>query len=217
MKQVIIKAGEVVRVDQVMRGALLGYSEQEWMRRARVEQTAFERNYSLMGLSYLILAFGWATSWVLWSQERDLWDLLFALMWGCLGVAQLLGYFILARRNRNPVAVPGLYENGIQFPTHFFVPYPEIGKIERKPKRLNSFKKKDIIRLRSKFAKKPGSITDGWAVSAEFLGTGGMAALKERLEITRGLRTTGRPTLVLYGPGGARSQERGMEPIQGTW
>jgi hypothetical protein len=120
------------------------------------------------------------------------------------------------KKNRNPVAVPGLYEHGIQMTGHFFIPYPEIGRIERKPARLGSLKKRDMIRLRSRYAKKPGSITDGWLVSADFLGPYGMLELKKRLEMDRGIRGA-RPALVLYGWGGTRSMEPGMGPARGTW
>lgn len=216
MKQIIIQAGEVVRVEKVIRGALLGYSEQEWTKRARVEQGIMERYYGQMGGVDIAFAVLWTISMLLWFQDVDTADLLFPLMWGGLGVAQLVGYYFLTKKNRNPVAIPGLYENGIQLPNHFFLPYPEIGKIERKAMRLGSFKKKDIIRLRSKFAKKPGSFNDGWTVSVDFLGTGGMVELKERIEMDRGLKTR-RPSLVVYGRGGAKFQERGMEPIRGAW
>jgi len=217
LKQVIIQTGDVLRVDLVKRGALLGFSEQEWQRRASLEQSKELKFLPYVGMAFIALGVIDIVASVFWFGVFDTGDLVLPIGWFIVGGLYVSIYYIRTTKNLNPGAIPGLYENGIQLPNHFFIPYPEIGQIERKEGRMNGFRKRDIIRLRSKFAKKPGSITDGWVVSAEFLGTWGMAALKERLEITRGLRTTGRPTLVLYGPGGARFQERGMEPIRGAW
>jgi hypothetical protein len=216
LKQVIIQAGDVVRVHKVMRGALLGSNEPEWTRRAKVEQRVHERYFILMGVLYFAVSVPWIV--FILQLEIDLLssELFFPLMWGIVGSTYLLGYYFLKKQNDNPPAVPGLYEFGIQLPSHWFIPYPEIGKIERKNKRLNSYKKRDIIRLRSKFAKKPGSLTDGWAVSADFLGTGGMVELKNRLEMDRGIKTSP-PPLVIYGRGGAKAETKGMGPIRGAW
>jgi hypothetical protein len=199
-----------------MRGALLGYGKEEWMSRSIAEQRYTEKYFLYMGMMYMSAGLGWFIGMTFLLQEVASSDLMFGMLWIGLGLMYVFMYYHQVKINHNPVAVPGLYENGIQLPTHLFLPYPEIGKIERKPKRLNSWKKRDIVHLRSKFEKKPGSLTDGWIVSADFLGSGGMVELKTRMEIDRGLKA-GRPDLVVYSSGGAKASERGMDPIKGAW
>jgi hypothetical protein len=216
LKQSIIQAGEVEKVDEVRRGALLGHSETEWMWRAREEQRLMERSNLITGVLHIGLGIFWAIFLLLMTEEGIAIGLVLPVLYSGLGAGQIIMYYDLTRRNRNPVAVPGLYEHGIQMPSHFFLPYPEIGRIERKPTRSRLLKKRDMIRLRGKYAKKPGSLTDGWFISADFLGPYGMLELKKRLEMDRGIRKA-RPALVLYGSGGIRSLEPGMGPARGTW
>jgi hypothetical protein len=216
LKQVVVQAGETVTVDEVKRGALLGHSETEWTWRAREEQRVTERSNLAGGILNMGLGTIWAVSFIWWFGDLTVLDMVLPLGYTCLGAGQVIMYYNMARRNRNPVAVPGLYEHGIQMPSHFFLPYPEIGRIERKPARSGSWKRRDMIRLRSKYAKKPGSLSDGWPISADFLGPYGMLELKKRLEMDRGIRKA-RPALVLYGKGATRSMEPGMGPARGTW
>lgn len=212
MKQKIVESGEVQLVESVKRGYLLCYSDQEWMERARVQQKPLERGHAISGAGNILIAAIWTS--VLAFPPIDTFILVLPLLWGGMGAVQIVFYYWEVKRNNDPVAIPGLYENGIQLPIHLFVPYPEIGKIERKEARDGLLKRPGTIQLRSRFAKKPGSITDGWSVFVEFLGLAGMACLKERLEISRGLKV-GVPELVLYGPDGVKSVERGMGPANG--
>ncbi|UCC93592.1 MAG: hypothetical protein JSW25_02715 [Thermoplasmata archaeon] len=216
MKQAIIQAGKAERVKKVMRGSLLGYPEQEWRRRARKEQEILQKPNLYIGMMHICLGLFWVFIISMGEGGLDWMAVLLGTLWGGLGAAQIIGYYHLTSKSRNPPAVPGLYEHGIQTPLDIFIPYPEIGKIERKQARLNSMKKRDLIHMRSKFAKNPGSLTDGWLISADFLGTAGMLELKTRLEEDRGIKA-GRPDLVVYGRGGAKSRERGMDPIKGSW
>ncbi len=216
MKQAIIETGEVKKVEAVDRGDLLGYTEDEWIRRARTEQRPGERSSYWTGVMYIAMAFAFAVMGIAMFQTTDPSDLFFSIVWGGLGGIQLIVTGLMVRKNNNPVAVPGLYMNGVQLLTHVFVPYSEIGKVERDEVRVGLRKRREFVRLRSKFAKKPGTITDGWAVAVEFLGPGGMAALKERLEISRGLKV-GTPELIIYGRDGAKTTTRGMGPADGRW
>jgi len=214
---VIVQAGENKRVDHVTRGALLGYNEHEWKIRAIPMQARVERLVASLSLVFLTMSALMVLEWLFWSGTMDTLDILMTIFSIAAGALMGVAYFKTVLNYRNPVAVPGLYENGIQLPTDLvFVAYPEIGKVEREIGTRFTLKKRDVIRLRSKFAKKPGTPTDGWVITAEFLGPGGMAALKERLEIARGLKKA-RPSLVVFGPGGARSIERGMEPVKEGW
>ena len=206
MKQVIIQGGKGARVDQVDRGVLIGYGETEWMRRARKQQEPLERIQRTNGVLYLVLASAIAVTSVIWFQDLNPGALLFSFAWGGLGAFHLVAFHYLSKRNRDSIVVPGLYENGIEHPTHLFIPYSEISKIEFKTKNNVSPKKRGNIRIRSKFAKKPGSFTDGWIVPAEFLGTDGLETLIEAVDGK--LVDEGPPKLVTYiGKGGVVEQE----------
>ncbi|MCJ2539950.1 MAG: hypothetical protein LN414_01620, partial [Candidatus Thermoplasmatota archaeon] len=106
--------------------------------------------------------------------------------------------YLQASMNQNPPAVAGIYENGVQLLTHVFLPYAEIGKIERSFSK--SFRRlgKEMISFGARGDEKT-TWRLGWAFPVEFLGMEGMARLKERLEVSRGIGT-GRPALVIYAP-----------------
>ncbi len=216
MRQLLISDGKVEKVDEVDRGLLLLYDKKEWMRRSLPEQKAFERTFLIPMVGWFCLAiFEIALVFFLSNPIRfDRLPIIF--LWFLLSGLYALQYFHLWVRNRNPVAVPGIYENGIQLLHRTFLPYGEIGKVERKVGRFMTWKKRDLVHLNPRVEPASKYLTVSWKLPVDFLGPAGMACLKERLEISRGLKV-GVPELILYGPDGTKTVERGMGPANGDW
>jgi hypothetical protein len=216
LKQRQITDGKVQRVDEVDRGGLLVYEKDEWMRRALPEQRRHERVYLFQMLSWFCLALFEIVLFVILSDPVQTGRLPIVFMWLILSGLYAVHYFIIAGGNRNPIAVPGIYENGIQLLHHTFVPFKEIGRVERKEGRFMTWKKRDLVHLHPKVEPDSKYSTGAWRLPVDFLGPGGMACLKERMEISRGLKV-GVPELVLYGPGGSKTVSRGVGPVNGRW
>jgi len=186
LKQRIIQSGKVTIVDKVTRGALLCYDKDEWMKRARVVQRDMEIGTVLMIFVAFFNMILEIWRWFFGVPFLESNNFIFPLIWAIMLILFIWTTHAMRKRNRYPVAVPGIYENGVQLPNdHTFVPYAEIRMVEWEFLPLFSFKKKVYIRLRSKFAKKPGSITDGWSIPVEYLGPEGMTILRDRMEMAR--------------------------------
>ena len=215
MKEKIIEDGQLLRVKEVKRGCLLVYSEDEWAKRAKGIYKKREDHQTLFVLAYIgfiIVNIAMQTNGFQDLQSIDLAFIIFMIAMMALMVVFL---YLQASMDRTPPAVAGIYENGVQLLTHAFLPYPEIGKIERTFTKVMVGPGQETIFIGAKGDEKTTRRL-GWAFPVEFLGMEGMARLKERLEGSRGLKP-GPPGLVLYGPGGTRSEAKGMEPISGAW
>jgi hypothetical protein len=199
LNEKVIEGGKPVKTDVVRRGRLLVYNDQEWALRAKVEHKRLERQTgSLLGIQLgLVMVYG--VGLLLLPDMMDLGDYLILTMFILYAGSYAVMFSIIASRNRNPPAIPGIYENGIQLLTHVFLPYPEIGTIERTAARRWMWMKREIIFLLPKGEKGQKVMVSTWFLPVEFLGMEGMARLKERLEDSRGLRRTA-PALHIYDP-----------------
>lgn len=210
MRQAIVFWGKVRRLEHVDRGNLMCYSMSEWEARASREQSRGFRFYIV--LLTLLVAWTVLRAWRMATFGELGIDAVISIVY-IVTMATLVVFTVrVVMLNRDPPAVPALYEYGIQLPGHLFVPYTEIGRIERERASEHLMARHDLIRFRSRFAEKPFHPTDGWDVSSDFLGPRGLATLVERMEIARGMRTY-RPSLTVYGPGGALTSGPGT--VQG--
>jgi hypothetical protein len=206
LRLAIVFWGKVKRVEHVDRGGLMCYTRSEWEVRASREQSRGFRFY--IALLLFLVAWTVLRTWRMATFGELGIDIVITIFY-IVTMATLVTFAIrFVMMNRNPPAVPALYEYGVQLPWHVFVPYTEIGRIERDRASDHMLRRHDLIRLRSRFTDKPFHPTDGWEVSADFLGPRGLATLVERMEIARGMRSF-RPALTVYGPGGARTSGPG--------
>ncbi len=206
MRQAIVFWGKVKRIEHVDRGGLMCYSRSEWKARASREQSRGFRFY--IALLLLLLAWTFFRTWRMATIGELGIDAVITILYMVTMATFVTLTIRVVMMNRDPPAVPALYEYDIQLPGHLFVPYTEIGRVERERASDDLLRRQDRIRLRSRFADKPFHPTDGWEVSEDFLGPRGLATLVERLEIARGMRSY-RPALTVYGPGGARTSGPG--------
>ena len=215
MKEKIIEDGQLLRVKEVKRGLLLVYSEDEWAKRAKGIYKKSEDRQTIIAVVYTVFIISNIALQTNWFQDLQSIDFAFITFLIAMMILMVVYLYLQASMNRNPPAVAGIYENGVQLLTHVFLPYPEIGMIERSFTKVLLGPGQETIFIGAKGDEKT-TRSLGWAFPVEFLGMGGMARLKERIEVSRGHKP-GPPGLVLYGPGGTRSEAKGFEPFGGAW
>lgn len=198
MKEKIIEDGQLLRVKEVKRGCLLVYSEDEWAKRSKGIYKKREDHQTLLAATYAGLIIANMAMQTNGFQDLQSIDLAFITFMIAMMALMVVFLYLQASMNRNPPAVAGIYENGVQLLTHAFLPYPEIGKIERTTTKGFRGPVRETISFGAKGDEKTIRRI-GWSFTVEFLGMSGMARLKERLEVSRGIGT-GRPALVIYAP-----------------
>lgn len=206
MSQRYIHSGKVRRRPSLQRGVLLVYSEEEWARRAKIEsREAYVTIWKILLVVVIVPLMLLVLSLVVPASDF-LYAPLFVVL--VITIVSVFGGVLvsLAWRDRTMVAVPGLYENGLELPQHVFLPYTEVGTVRMAEIDNRVDGRYEVVHLFKKGVEDPKPFVDGRMVRVGFLGPEGLAELKERLEGAR-RPDKGRtpPELRVYGPRGDRS------------
>jgi len=171
--QYIVRAGRLVRDEHIERGAMLVRPEEEWRawddRRDRFVLRALAAGavfYVLM-VAYFYLVWGRA------HPGEDMWRSLPLVLVFVAIIAGGMVVQLVVSRGRGGSPAVGLYEQGVQVTHDTFLPYSEVGAVERTP---------GVVRVTERVRRRGYPfVLWRWGLSMDLLGEEGARELEERV------------------------------------